>query len=141
MKRCTTSSLRPSPSRRLFSSALLAAAASTSLLAQVTLAQGLPSNDTRNFPPTAQFGELTITNFPEVAINGTAIRTTPGFRLFSQERTLVFASNYAGQKMLVGYVIEPQTEGLHTAWILTPAEIEKYKPIQPRTLLQRVFGS
>ena len=141
MKRCTTSSLRPSPSRRLFSSALLAAAATGCLLTQVTLAQGLPSNDTRNFPPTAQFGELTITNFPEVAINGTAIRTTPGFRLFSQERTLVFASNYAGQKMLVGYVIEPQTEGLHTAWILTPAEIEKYKPIQPRSLLQRVFGS
>ena len=141
MKRCTTSSLRPSPSRRLFSSALLAAAATGCLLTQVTVAQGLPSNDTRNFPPTAQFGELTITNFPEVAINGTAIRTTPGFRLFSQERTLVFASNYAGQKMLVGYVIEPQTEGLHTAWILTPAEIEKYKPIQPRSLLQRVFGS
>ena len=141
MKRCTISSLRPSPSRRLFSSALLAAAATSCLLTQVTLAQGLPSNDTRNFPPTAQFGELTITNFPEVAINGTAIRTTPGFRLFSQERTLVFASNYAGQKMLVGYVIEPQTEGLHTAWILTPAEIEKYKPIQPRSLLQRVFGS
>ena len=141
MKRCTISSLRPSPNRRLFSSALLAAAATSCLLTQVTLAQGLPSNDTRNFPPTAQFGELTITNFPEVAINGTAIRTTPGFRLFSQERTLVFASNYAGQKMLVGYVIEPQTEGLHTAWILTPAEIEKYKPIQPRSLLQRVFGS
>ena len=141
MKRCTTSSLPPSPSRRLFSSALLATAATGCLLTQVTLAQGLPSNDTRNFPPTAQFGELTITNFPEVAINGTAIRTTPGFRLFSQERTLVFASNYAGQKMLVGYVIEPQTEGLHTAWILTPAEIEKYKPIQPRSLLQRVFGS
>ena len=141
MKRCTTSSLRPSPSRRLFSSALLAAAATGCLLTQVTVAQGLPSNDTRNFPPTAQFGELTITNFPEVAINGTAIRTTPGFRLFSQERTLVFASNYAGQKMLVGYVIEPQTEGLHTAWILTHAEIEKYKPIQPRSLLQRVFGS
>ena len=138
MNRCTTSSLRPALRRRLLGSALLAAAASASL---PTLAQGLPSNDTRNFPPSAMFGELTVTNFPEVAINGTAIRTTPGFRLFSQERTVVFAHNYAGQKMRVGYVIEPQTQGLHTAWILTPAEIEKYKPIQPRTLLQRVFGS
>ena len=134
MNRCTTAFLN----RRLLGSIALAAAASASLLAQ---AQGLPSNDTRNFPPTALFGELTITNFPEVAINGGAIRTTPGFRLFSQERSVVFAHNYAGQKMLVGYVIEPQTQGLHTAWILTPAEIEKYKPIQPRTLLQRVFGS
>ena len=134
MNRCTTTRF----SRRLWGNALLAAAASASLTA---LAQGLPSDDTRNFPPTAQFGELTVTNFPEVAINGTAIRTTPGFRLFSRERSIVFASNYAGQKMLVGYVIEPQTQGLHTVWILTPAEIEKYKPIQPRTLLQRVFGS
>ncbi|NIF83455.1 hypothetical protein F3J24_08070 [Comamonas sp. Tr-654] len=134
MNRCTTTRF----SRRLWGFALLAAAASAGLPA---LAQGLPTDETRNFPPTAQFGELTVTNFPEVAINGTAIRTTPGFRLFSRERSIVFASNYAGQKMLVGYVIEPQTQGLHTAWILTPAEIEKYKPIQPRTLLQRVFGS
>ena len=134
MNRCTTAFV----SRHLFGSIALAAAASASLLAQ---AQGLPANDTRNFPPTALFGELTITNFPEVAINGGAIRTTPGFRLFSQERSVVFAHNYAGQKMLVGYVIEPHTLGLHTAWILTPAEIEKYKPIQPRSLLQRVFGS
>ena len=133
MNRCPTSL-----TRRLLSSAALAVAASTCLLAS---AQSLPSAEPRNFPPTAQFGELTITNFPEVAINGTALLTTPGFRLFTQERTLVFASNYAGQKMLVGYLIEPQTQGLHTAWILTPAEIEKYKPIQPRTLLQRVFGS
>lgn len=133
MNRCTTDLI----SRRFVACALLAAA-SAGLPA---LAQGLPSDDTRNFPPTAQFGELTVTNFPEVTINGTAIRTTPGFRLFSRERSIVFASNYAGQKMLVGYVIEPQTQGLHTAWILTPAEIEKYKPIQPRTLLQRVFGS
>ena len=134
MNRCTTAFLN----RRLLGSIALAAAASASLLAQ---AQGLPSNDTRNFPPTALFGELTITNFPEVAINGGAIRTTPGFRLFSQERSVVFAHNYTGQKMLVGYVIEPHTQGLHTAWILTPAEIEKYKPIQPRSLLQRVLGS
>ncbi|RGE45958.1 hypothetical protein DZC30_06705 [Comamonas testosteroni] len=130
MNRCPTSLF----SRRLFGAALLAASS-------LAVAQSLPTDEPRNFPPTAQFGELTVTNFPEVAINGSPVRTTPGFRLFSRERTLVFASNYAGQKMLVGYVIEPQTQGLHTAWILTPAEIEKYKPIQPRTLLQRVFGS
>ena len=133
MNRCPTSL-----TRRLLGCALLATAASASLLAA---AQGLPSAEPRNFPPTAQFGELAVTNFPEVTINGSPVRTTPGFRLFTQERTLVFASNYAGQKMLVGYVIEPQTQGLLTAWILTPAEIEKYKPIQARSLLQRVFGS
>jgi hypothetical protein len=69
-------------------------------------------------PPTAQFGELTVT-IPRSGHQRHGIRTTPGFRLFSRERSLVFASNYAGQKLLVGYVIEPQTQGLHTAWILT----------------------
>ncbi|MEG1733735.1 MAG: hypothetical protein RR283_01760 [Comamonas sp.] len=135
MNRCTSALFS---GRRLLAAGLLAAAATGSLTA---MAQGLPSNEPRNFPPTALFGELTVTNFPEVAINGQAVRTTPGFRLFSQERTIVFAHNYAGQKMLVGYVIEPQTLGLHTAWILTPAEIEKYKPIQPKTGLMRIFGS
>lgn len=134
MNRCTTASLR----RRCFGAALLAAASCASLLAH---AQTLPSGEARNFPPAAQFGELTITNFPEVAINGSPVHTAPGFRLFSQERTVVFAHHYAGQKMLVGYTIEPHTQQLHTAWILTPAEIEKYQPVQPRTLLQRVFGS
>ena len=124
----------------LLSSVALACALWGCLAAPAALAQGA-ATPARNFPETAQRGELQITAMPEVTLNGKTIRTTPGFRLFSQQRTLVFASNYAGQKMLVGYVIEPQTQGLHTAWILTAAEIEKYKPIQPRTLLQRVFGS
>jgi hypothetical protein len=131
MNRCQTSF---SAGRRLCAAALLAAAAGT------TLAQGLPSGETRNFPPEAQFGELQVGNFPEVTLNGAAIRTTPGFRLFSPERTLVFASSYQGQKLAVGYVIEPQTQWLHTAWILTPAEIEKHKPVKPG-LLRGLFGS
>lgn len=131
MNRCQTPF---SASRRLCAAALLAAAAGAAL------AQGLPSGETRSFPPEAQFGELQVSNFPEVTLNGAAIRTTPGFRLFSPERTLVFASNYQGQKLAVGYVIEPQTQWLHTAWILTPAEVEKYKPVRPG-LLRGLFGS
>ena len=123
MNRCTTAFLN----RRLFGSIALAAAASASLLAQ---AQGLPSNDTRNFPPTALFGELTITNFPEVAINGAAIRTTPGFRLFDAKNRLVFAHTLQGQTFTVNYVIEPSTQWLHQAWILTPDEAKDKLPSQ-----------
>ena len=101
--------------------------------------QGLPSQEPRNFPPSAQFAEMAITNFPEVAINGQAVRTAPGFRLFSPERTLVFASNSQGQKFLAAFTIEPQTQWVHTAWVLTPEEIEKYKPVKP-SLLRRLIG-
>lgn len=136
MNRCKTPL---STGRRLCAAALLAA---TAAAAGTVLAQGLPSDETRNFPPNAQFGELVVSNFPEVTLNGETIRTTPGFRLFSPERTLVFASNYQGQKLAVGYVVEPQTQWLHTAWILTPAEIEKYKPASTKPgLLRGLFGS
>lgn len=136
MNRCRTPF---SPGRRLCAAALLAA---TATAAGTALAQGLPSAETRNFPPNAQFGELQVSNFPEVTLNGETIRTTPGFRLFSPERTLVFASNYQDQKLTVGYVIEPQTQWLHTAWILTPAEVEKYKPMSTKPgLLRGLFGS
>ena len=50
--------------RRLCAGALLAGLACASLGAA---AQGLPSNETRNFPPQAQFGELVVTaQFPVV---------------------------------------------------------------------------
>jgi len=81
----------------------------------------------RNFSAQVQFGEMDVSKFPTVEINGQPIRTTPGFRLFSPQNTLVQANNYKGQQLPVAYLIEPQTRGLHQAWILTPAEIEKYR--------------
>lgn len=121
--------------RRLAALTLLAGLACASLGAA---AQGLPGGETRNFPPQAQFGELVVTQFPVVEIDGKAIRTTPGFRLFSPERSLVQAANYQGQKLVVGYVIEPQTQWLHQVWILTRAEADKH--YKPRSLLQRVLN-
>ncbi len=132
MNRCK---LLSSPARRLCAGALLAALACASLGAA---AQALPSGETRNFPPQAQFGELVVTQFPVVEIDGKAIRTTPGFRLFSAERTLVQPANYQGSKLVVGYVIEPQTQWLHQAWILTQAEADKH--YKPRSALQRIFN-
>ena len=126
MNRCTPTP--PSTRRQLLTAV---AATSVSGLGFSALAQSLPSDEPRNFPPHALFAELAIVNFPEVAINGKVIHTTPGFRLFSPERTLVFASSYAGQKFPAALLIEPQTEWLHTAWALTPAEIAKYKPSRP----------
>ncbi|WP_280187643.1 hypothetical protein [Delftia sp. PS-11] len=131
MTRCNNTFL---PARRWYAGALLAIAACASLGAS---AQGLASDETRNFPPQAQFGTLAVTQFPTVEVDGKAVRTSPGFRLFSPERTLVQASTYQGQKLTVAYLIEPQTQWLHQAWILTPAEIAKHR--KPG-LLESLFG-
>ena len=77
---------------------------------------------TRNFPPDAQRGKLVIGTMPEVMLNNKPMRTTPGFRLFSAEGRLLMAHQLAGQNLLVNYQIEPSTQWLHTAWVLTPAE-------------------
>ena len=83
---------------------------------------------TRNFPPAALRGKLVIGTMPEVTLNGKAIRTTPGFRLFSTEGQLIMTHQLAGQSLLVNYQIEPSTQWLHTAWVLTPAEAAIKRP-------------
>ena len=126
----------PSAARRLLMVAAMSCAAGLSLQAA---AQGLPADVPRNFPPTAQFAEMVITNFPEVTLNGHPVLTAPGFRLFSPERTLVFASNFQGQRFPAAFVIEPSTQWLQTAWVLTPAEIEKHSPVKP-SWWRRIIG-
>ena len=76
----------------------------------------------RTFPEQARRGELRITAMPTLTLNGQAVRTTPGFRLFNEHNQLVFAHQLTGRTFAVRYVIEPQTQWLHTAWLLTAAE-------------------
>ena len=76
----------------------------------------------RTFPAQALRGELIIGNMPEVRLNGQAMRTTPGFRLYGHDGRLLMAHNFAGQSLQVNYVIEPSTQWLHQAWVLTPQE-------------------
>ena len=114
---------------RLLSSAMLACALLGSLAAPAAQAQGT-ATPARNFPETAQRGELLITAMPEVTLNGKTIRTTPGFRLFDAKNHLVFANTLQGQRLTVNYVIEPSTQWLHQAWILTPEEVKTKLPPQ-----------
>lgn len=113
----------------LLSSAALACALWGGLVAPAALAQGA-ATPARNFPETALRGELQITAMPEVTLNGKTIRTTPGFRLFDAKNHLVFANTLQGQRFTVNYVIEPSTQWLHQAWILTPEEAKTKLPPQ-----------
>ena len=125
MHRCLSFPLAPAFARALAAScALLGASAALALQAQPVAATA----GTRNFPPDAQRGTLVIGTLPEATLDGKAIRTTPGFRLFSAEGRLLMGHTLAGQKLLVHYVIEPSTQWLHTAWVLTPEEAALQRP-------------
>ncbi|MEG1771513.1 MAG: hypothetical protein RR311_23730 [Comamonas sp.] len=113
---------------RAASFALLACAAVLPAQAQNAPAVTATTAGTRNFPPAALRGKLVIGTMPEVTLNGKAMRTTPGFRLFSTEGRLVMAHTVTGQNLLVNYVIEPSTQWLHTAWVLTPEEAALKRP-------------
>jgi hypothetical protein len=119
MTRCST----------VFSAAALACALLGGIAVPAAHARVYP-DAARSFPDTAQRGELLISAMPEVALNGKKIRTTPDFRLFNARNQLVLAHTLQGQKFAVNYVIEPSTQWLSQAWILTPEEVQAKLPSQ-----------
>lgn len=126
MHRCLRFSSMHAPAAAL---ALLAGSAWLPAQAQPhAAAPAAAAAGTRNFPPAALRGTLVIGNMPEVQLDEKAMRTTPGFRLFSAEGRLLMGHTLAGQKLLVNYVLEPSTQWLHTAWVLTPQEAALARP-------------
>ncbi|MFT4241661.1 MAG: hypothetical protein QM569_05190 [Acidovorax sp.] len=115
MNRCPTTS---------FTRTLLAGCAAVLLwTALPTAAQVQPGlGVTRNFPPSALRGVLTIDTVAQATLNNRPIRLAPGMRLFSPQNTLVMAHSVIGQTFKVNYVIENSTGMLLTAWILTEKE-------------------
>lgn len=100
----------------------LAATAQTTLPAaptQVPMAQV----GHRSFPSHAQMGVLRIAQIPNAQIDGKAIRTAPGFRLFTADNQLIFAHTVLNQDLKVMYLKEASTDWLLTAWMLSPAEL------------------
>lgn len=125
MNRCVLASLIAAP---LLATAIPSAAQNTSPSTPTTL----PSVQTvlpvaqpghRNFPHTAQLGVLRIDQIPNAQINGQAIRTAPGFRLFSADNRLIFAHTVQSKELREAYLKEASTQWLLTAWVLTPEEL------------------
>lgn len=107
---------------------LLAAAMSTTVEPNVPVGQRpllMAQPGMRNFPSHAQMGVLRIAQIPNAAINGQAIRTAPGFRLFSPDNKLIFAHTVLNQDLQVVFIKEASTDWLLSAWILSPEEIAK----------------
>ena len=112
MNRCTSPAVR-----RLRLATPLALLAALALSPTGLLAQSAP----RPFPPNALRGVLTVTQPPEVLMNGRADRLSPGARIRGSNNMLVLSAALVGQAMLVNYTREP-TGAIHDVWVLTAAE-------------------
>ena len=77
----------------------------------------------RQFPPAAKRGMLEVTAPPEVLINGTVERLSPGVRIRGVNNMLVMSASLVGKRAVVNYVRDKQ--GLiQEAWILNQAEAD-----------------
>jgi hypothetical protein len=93
----------------------------------------------RQFPVAAKRGMLVVTAPPEVRINGTAERLSPGVRIRGVNNMLVMSASLVGQTFVVNYVREKQGM-IQEVWLLNQAEAdEKRKGSEPITNF--VFGS
>lgn len=98
---------------------LLAMAVGLLVLASSTSAQMAP----RQFPAAVKRGFMTVTAPPDIAINGTAMRLSPGARIRGPNNMLVMSATLVGQRYAVNYLVESQ--GLvREVWILSQAEVD-----------------
>lgn len=118
MNRCTLAprravSLTPARVGRL----LLVLMLGISPLAQ---AEALP----RAFPDTALRGKMTVTQPPDISLDGQPARLSPGSRIRNVNNTLALSGTLVGQELTVNYTRDGY--GLvHEVWILSPNEISQ----------------
>ncbi len=125
MNRCTTKTPFLTTSR------LLRIASPAALLAGLVLASlgSTAQVISRPFPPHAMRGILTVTQPPEVLMDGKADRLSPGARIRGANNMLVMSGALMGQAMRVNYTREPNGY-IHDVWVLTDAEARLPAPNQ-----------
>lgn len=112
MNRCrdTLQSISSTPVRIIVG---LTMAAFVSLLEAQTMA--------RVFPVSAKKATLVVTQSPEVLLDGSVRRLSPGARIRSVNNLLIMPATITGQKLLVKFL--PDAQGLiHEVWVLSPQE-------------------
>lgn len=112
MNRCL-----PSPIARLLSLLALALLGTALYTPSPVAAQ----STLRHFPPAAKRGMLEVLTPPDVLINGTRERLSPGARIKGVTNTVVMSGSLVGSRVLVNYVRDPQGM-IHDVWILGPDE-------------------
>lgn len=79
----------------------------------------------RNFPANALRGSVTFVSGNKLLLNGNAVRSAPGLRVFDARNRLVMPGTLRGNTYTVHYVMEASTQMLHTVWLITETEAAK----------------
>ena len=87
----------------------------------------VPQIGVRQFPAKAMRGYMEVLTPPEVIVNGTPERLSPGHRIRGLNNQLVMSGQLAGKKWVVNYVRNAQGE-LHEIWILNGLEELEERP-------------
>ena len=112
------------------------------LLAAALAAAAMPAaaQAPRNFPATALRGEITVTQPPELTLNGRPSRLAPGARIRGQNNLLVMSGAAIGQRLVVHYTLDPGGN-LLDVWILTPGELARRPwPATPQQAAAWIFN-
>jgi hypothetical protein len=107
--------------RRNFSIAVLALATALPALAAV-----------RPFPVTARRGKMTVANYPEIYLNGTLRRLSPGARIYNTGNLIQTQGSIQGSDLVVNYT-EDYLGNISMVWILTEEEAAQRLPAPPKS--------
>ena len=90
--------------------------------------------DVRNFPENTKRGVLNMSGYPDVLINGKAVNTAPGLRIFDAANLFVSPSQMTGNYIIINYV-EDNFGDVAKIWVLNEAErkltlppVQEWKP-------------
>jgi hypothetical protein len=122
MNRCLPPATLLAPAQTQPASLLRIFAALLALLAMLWLAPAAHAQTVgREAPKDVKFGQLTVTQPPEVMLDDKPDRLSPGSRIRGTNHMLIMSGSVVGKTMPVVY--RRDAAGLiHEAWVLTPEE-------------------
>lgn len=81
----------------------------------------------RNFPENTRRGVLNMSQYPNVLINGKAVNTAPGLRIYDDENLFVSPTQITGNYIIINY-LEDNFGDVSKIWVLTDTERKKTLP-------------
>lgn len=85
-----------------------------------TLAHSAMAVD-RDFPASTLRGKLTITDYPNVTVNGSTLRLSPGSRIWNTQQLTQVPNSLGSDTYVVNYTLNVQGD-IDRVWILTSDE-------------------
>lgn len=81
----------------------------------------------RQFPPNTMRGELDMSSYPDIRLNGKPRYLAPSSRIYNADNLIVLAASLDAPKIVVNYT-ENSFGDIDKVWILTSDEMPKQLP-------------